>query len=161
VALSALCLASGCGADDNPQAASGAGGATGASSTGSGLPGDKGEPCMQDSDCAAPDAKCRKGDMCTGSLGGEAFETECTAATEWNCAGIACTEFPANAQNKTGICTLPCDIDEDCGPGGACVDLGGSNLYCRSVCAVDADCANGFVCVDNPTGTGKSCFVVP
>src|SRR5262245_7245916 len=107
--LFALSLAAGCGADNGPQGSTGGGGATAAGS-GTGVPGDKGEPCMQDSDCAAPYSKCRQGNICTGSLGGDAFETECTTDTAGDCAGVACIAFPASAA-KTGICSLPCAVD--------------------------------------------------
>jgi hypothetical protein len=157
--LSALVVSVGCGTADEPQGSSGA---SSAASTGMIDPNpDKGDPCTQDSDCGAPLAKCSKGNICTGSLDGDAFETECTSSQEADCAGNSCIEFPANAQNKTGICSMPCDVDEDCGSGAACISLGGANLYCLSVCTTDMDCANGFVCVDTPMAMGKACFVVP
>jgi hypothetical protein len=159
VLLSMLSIAGGCAGND-PQGSAGAGGAAGAGSTGSVLPSDKGEPCMQDSDCNGLNAKCREGNICTGPLGGHAFEEECTLITEGECAGVSCIEFPPTA-SKTGICSLPCDIDEDCGPGAVCIDIGGGNLSCLAVCSVDSDCANGFVCTTVNGQTGTNCWLVP
>jgi len=122
---------------------------------------EKGGACTQDSDCKEMDAKCRAGDVCTGALTEAAFQEECAAGGSADCAGLTCVGLRDNVQSKTGICSMRCEEDADCGAGAACVTISGTNKGCLHLCATDADCLNGFACVADPEGRGKACFVEP
>lgn len=121
----------------------------------------KGDPCTMDEECAEPDAICRKGDVCTGTLGPDAFQQECARGGAADCPGLACLGLRDNAQGKTGICTMGCDIDADCGSNAACVEVSAGNNACLTICAGSGDCLNGYVCVMDPEGRGQACFVEP
>jgi hypothetical protein len=120
--------------------------------------------CTQDSDCKEAKAQCISSQSsaakaCSKALDApDVFERECTLDTAESCPGLTCLTLKANAQNKSGICTMGCANDEDC-PGGACIDFGVQKL-CMGTCKTDPDCANGYVCVDDPDTTDKKfCFV--
>lgn len=121
----------------------------------------KGDPCTADEECAEPDAICRKGDVCTGTLGPDAFQTECDRGGAADCPGLTCIGLRDNVQGKTGICSMGCDADADCGPNAACVTLSGTNKGCLTTCTTTEECLNGYVCVMDPEGRGQGCFVEP
>jgi hypothetical protein len=66
-----------------------------------------------------------------------------------------------NQQDKTGICSMGCDQDSECGEMSACVALTSASKGCLRTCATSADCLNGYVCVPDPEGRGNACFVEP
>jgi hypothetical protein len=122
--------------------------------------------CTQDSDCKEAKAKCISSQnstakACTHALDApDIFERECSADTVDACPGLTCLPLTANAQNKTGICTLACKQDADC-PNASCVDFGTQKL-CLGNCTTDTDCKNGYICVEDSDAPGtKHCFVAP
>lgn len=120
----------------------------------------KGEPCATREDCADPLALCRQGGLCTGPIDALAFQTECASGGSSACAGLMCVGLRDNEQAKTGICSMPCAADADCGSDAACAPLSGRRV-CLRRCEADADCVNGYVCVAPPGGGDRGCFVVP
>ena len=138
--------------DDSPDA--------GAASMDAGAAGAaKGETCQTTEDCADPAAVCRAGNLCTGPIDEVAFQIECASGGAADCPGLVCLGLTANVQGKTGICSMPCEADADCGADAVCVAFQPTRTYCLHLCATDADCANGFVCVDDPGGRGQACLV--
>lgn len=123
-------------------------------------PGEKGGACLVDDDCVEEGAVCRQGNVCSGPIDELAFVTECDTGESDLCAGLLCIGFQPNAQGKTGICSMPCEVDPDCGEGNVCVPLAGRSV-CLHVCETAADCANGFACVPDPGGVGAACLVEP
>lgn len=121
----------------------------------------KGEVCLERADCADPAAVCRQGGLCTGPIDEVAFQLECVRDTPELCPGLVCVGLVDNEEGKTGICSLPCDEDVECGANAACVALTPSRSFCLHTCADDRDCANGFSCVDDPQGRGRACLVNP
>lgn len=121
----------------------------------------KGEACVDNAGCADPAAVCRKGNLCTGPIDALAFQLECVREAPEACPGLVCIGLVDNLQDKTGICSLPCSDDAECGVNAACVALTAAQSYCLHTCATDPDCQNGFACVDDPGGRGKACLVTP
>lgn len=119
----------------------------------------KGEMCGADGDCM-PGAICRQGNLCTGVLTAEAFQTECGMGGAELCPGLACIGLVENRQGKTGVCTMPCANNADCAGAGVCAALSGRMLCVRD-CTTSDDCLNGFVCIDNPEGAGRACLAEP
>jgi hypothetical protein len=123
----------------------------------------KGEACTIATDCAEPSAVCINGATCSGPIDGQAFTTECAAGGAADCAGLRCLGLAANKQNKTGLCSMACSTDADCGgaPIGACVSLQGTPT-CLKPCSSSSDCFSGFVCVPDPDQPSRSaCLVEP
>ena len=121
----------------------------------------KGEACTTSADCAEPMAICRKGNLCTGTLDELSFQTECAQGGAADCPGLTCVGLRDNMQGKTGICSMACDADEECGAGAACIAFTATSKGCLTVCTSSADCMNGYACVADPEGRGMACFVEP
>jgi len=140
-----------CGSDSDD------GGSAGAPSGGA----KKGESCKVATDCAGPSAICINGTTCSGTIDAAAFSTECASGGAEGCAGLRCIGFKDNKQSKTGICSMSCATDADCGgaPNGVCVTLA-ANLTCLKPCTSSADCLNGFVCVPDPVDASRSACLV-
>jgi len=155
-----LCSPISCGGDDSRAQSGLDAGATAAMDAGM-TGAAKGEACVERDDCAEPSAVCRKGNLCTGPIDSLAYQIECTRDAPESCPGLVCIGLVANLENKTGICSLPCADDAECGDNAACVALSGSQSYCLHTCLTEADCENGFTCVDDPDGRGKACLVTP
>ena len=145
-------MAGACGSDDGDSA-----GAAGAPARGTAK---KGEPCTENVNCAEPSAVCVKGTTCSGPIDASAFTTECASGGAEQCAGLRCLVLAANKQNKTGICSMACTTDADCGGTnlGACVTIS-AGTTCLKPCSSSADCSNGFVCVPDPADSSrKACL---
>lgn len=122
--------------------------------------------CTKSNDCAEPTAMCvdvSGTKACSDALGADAFSKECDKDTIDQCAGFQCLIITTkNVQEKSGVCSMPCSVDADCGTAGACATLGQSVTGCLHVCTGNADCANGFVCVSQPgNASRKVCLVEP
>lgn len=120
-------------------------------------------PCTEDSQCTEAKAQCITGASgaraCSHALdAADVFQRECTLETAGTCPGLACLTLKANAQKKSGICTMSCADDNDC-PNAACVDAGTEKI-CLATCETDADCKNGYACTaEGGVSTRKVCLV--
>ena len=118
----------------------------------------KGEDCIHAAECGEEAAQCSGNGRCSGALGGDSYERECTASSSSECDGLACLPLNPNLQRRAGMCTAPCEGHWDCGEGAVCADLEAGQL-CLSTCRRDTDCAGGFVCVEANDEGDKVCFV--
>lgn len=119
------------------------------------------EPCAVSNDCAEPSAVClASAKVCSGKLDSSSFTTECTAATASSCDGKACLVLDPNKQNKTGLCTMKCNTNADCGTAGVCVTIPSAGSVCLEPCTSSDTCENGFVCISDPANPNqKACLV--
>lgn len=90
------------------------------------------------------------GDIPIADLDDGVAGSPCTSSAECKGTNATCAKDP-NDSESVAVCTGACNVDDNCGAGGACVKpitIGGAPGLCAKTCSANSECGTGLECLE-------------